>query len=163
MVIIAFFFLLRTGKYTDSKSNTTPFTLGDMHLVIGNRQLPLATATNAELNQAQFASLTFTTENNGVENKVNHHGISGDPYVCIVKAIKRLVCHLRAHNASLSMPLCCAYTGSDSMTQSVTPTIITKILKDVVDFLGTDLGFLLRNICQVSPQCRCNGVIGCQG
>ena len=99
MIIIAFFFLLRPGEYTDSPSETTPFTLGDVQLAIGNRRLPLDTATDAELGQARTASLTFTTQKNGVENEVIRHFLSGDPYICAVKAITRRVCHLRSHNA----------------------------------------------------------------
>ena len=142
MIIIAFFFLLRPGEYTDSPSETTPFTLGDVQLAIGNRRLPLDTATDAELGQARTASLTFTTQKNGVENEVIRHFLSGDPYICAVKAITRRVCHLRSHNAPASTPLGRVYTGTASRTQSVTPARITKTLRDVVKHLGSDLGFL---------------------
>ena len=47
MIIIAFFFLLRPGEYTDAPSDTSPFTLGDVQLAIGDRRLPLDTATDA--------------------------------------------------------------------------------------------------------------------
>ena len=142
MIIIAFFFLLRPGEYTDSASDTTPFTLGDVQLAIGGRRLNLATASDAELDQARTASLTFTAQKNGVENEVIQHSLSGDPYICGVKAIKRRVCHLRSHNAPLSTPLGRVYTGTGSRTQSVTPTLITKTLRDAVTWLGADLGFL---------------------
>jgi hypothetical protein len=142
MIIIAFFFLLRPGEYTDSKSDTTPFTLGNVQLAIGGRRIPLDTATDAELNQARTASLTFTTQKNGVENEVIRHFLSGEPYVCAVKAVTRRVCHLRSHHAPASTPLGRVYTGTGSRTQSVTPARITKTLRDVVDLMGADLGFL---------------------
>lgn len=142
MIIIAFFFLLRPGEYTDSNSDTTPFTLGDVQLAIGTRRLPLNSSSDAELDQARTASLTFTTQKNGVENEVIRHFLSGDPYVCAVKAIMRRVKHLRSHNAPLSTPLGRVYTGTGGRTQSVTPARITKTLRDVVDLLGSDLGFL---------------------
>ena len=47
----------------------------------GDRRLPLDTATDAELEQARTASLTFTTQKNGVQNEVIRHFLSGDPYI----------------------------------------------------------------------------------
>ena len=58
MIITAFFFFLRPGEYTNAESNTTPFTLDDVQLVIGNQQVPIKTSSNAELNQSRSASLT---------------------------------------------------------------------------------------------------------
>ena len=142
MIIIAFFFLLRPGEYTDANSDTTPFTLGDVQLSIGDRRLPLATATDAILNQARTASLTFTTQKNGVENEVIRHFLSGDPYICAVKAVIRRVCHLRSNNAPATTPLSRVYVANGTRTQSVTPALITRVLRDTVTYLGTDLGFL---------------------
>ena len=146
MIIIAFFFLLRPGEYTDSKSETTPFTLGDVQLAIGCRRLCLATSPDAVLDQARSVSLTFTTQKNGVENEVIRMGLSGDPYLCCVKAVKRRVCHLRAHNAPLDTPLARVYTGVESRTQSVTPALITKTLRQAVAYMGADLGFLASEV-----------------
>ena len=142
MIIIAFFFLLCPGEYTNANSDTTPFTLGNVQLSIGNRRLPLATATAAVLNQARTASLTFTTQKNGVENEVIRHFLSGDPYICVVKAVIRCVCHLRSNNAPASTPLSQVYVANGSRTQLVTPTLITKVLRGTVTYLGADLGFL---------------------
>ena len=146
MIIIAFFFLLRPGEYTDATSDTTPFTLGDVQLAIGDQRLPIATAPDAVLNQARTASLTFTTQKNGVENEVIRHFISGDPYICAVKAITRRVCHLRSNNAPLSTPLSRVYVANGSRTQSVTPALITKVLRETVTYLGADLGFLASEV-----------------
>ena len=146
MIIIAFFFLLRPGEYTDSKSDTTPFTLGDVQLFVGLRRLNLATASDAELQLARAVSLTFTTQKNGVENEVIKLGLSRDPRVCAVKAVTRRVCHLRFHNAPASTPLARIYTGVGRRTQSVTPPLITKTLRDAVSWIGTDLGFLPKDV-----------------
>ena len=94
MIIIAFFFLLRPGEYTDAASDTTPFTLGNVQMFIGCARLDIMTVAERVLDQARSASLTFTTQKNGVENEVIKQGLSGDPYVCCVRAIKRRVCHL---------------------------------------------------------------------
>jgi hypothetical protein len=58
MIIIAFFFLLRPGEYTDNDGN--PFRLEDAQLFIGDTRLPLMTAPESKLHLARFASLTFT-------------------------------------------------------------------------------------------------------
>ena len=142
MIIIAFFFLLRPGEYTDSKSDTTPFTLGDVQLFLGPRRLDLATASDAELSLARAVSLTFTTQKNGVENEVIKMGLSGDLRVCVVRAVTRRVCHLRSHNAPATTPLARVYTGVGRRTQSVTPALISKTLRDAVAWMGRDLGFL---------------------
>ena len=142
MIIIAFFFLLRPGEYTDSVSDTTPFTLGDVQMFIGTLRLDIVTADEQLLNQALSASLTFTTQKNGVENEVIRQGLSGDPYVCCVKATKRRVCHLRAHNAPLSAPLARVYSADGHRPSGVTPALITKTLRDAVRCLGPTLGFL---------------------
>ena len=68
MIIIAFFFLLRPGEYTDNNSNSTPFHLEDVQLFIGSRSLDLLTASDAELHQARFSALTFTDQKNTVRN-----------------------------------------------------------------------------------------------
>ena len=116
MIIIAFFFLLRPGEYTNASSDTTPFTLDNVQLTIGDRRLTLDTASEAELDQARTASLTFTTQKNGVENKVIQHFLSENPYICAVKAIKLRVLHLRSHKAPLSTPLIRVHTGRGSRT-----------------------------------------------
>jgi len=68
MIILAFFFLLRPGEYTDN--DNTPFCLKDVQLFIGPRCLNLQTSSAAELAQACFGSLTFTDQKNGVRGKV---------------------------------------------------------------------------------------------
>ena len=49
MIILAFFFLLRPGEYTDSPSDTTPFRLQDIQLFVGDRCLDLNTASEAQI------------------------------------------------------------------------------------------------------------------
>jgi hypothetical protein len=64
MIIIAFFFLFRPGEYMDN--NKDPFRLTDMQLFIGDTRLPLLTTPASEHCLARFASLTFTSQKNGV-------------------------------------------------------------------------------------------------
>ncbi len=64
MIIIASFYLLRPGEYTDSKLDTTPFTLGNVQIFIGPRRLDLtsAYAPDEELLRATSASLVHHSE-----------------------------------------------------------------------------------------------------
>lgn len=140
MIIIAFFFLLRPGEYTDSPSDTTPFTFGDVQLFHGSQRLNLVSATDNELLNASSASLTFTTQKNGVQGEVIKLGRSGHNFCCPTLAIIRRVLHLRAHGAPPSAPLARVFTPKG--TCSVTPKLITTHLRNTVNFLGTDLGFL---------------------
>ena len=105
-----------------------------------------SSAPDAELHLAQAVMLTFTKQKNGVENEVLRMDLSGDPMVCVVKAVTRRVCHLRSHNASVSTPLLQFYTGVGQRTLSVTPALITKTLKDAVGFLGSKIGFMPKNV-----------------
>ena len=69
-------------------------------------------------------------------------GCSGQHYVCVVKAIKRRMCHIRSHNAPLSTPLARVYIGIGIRTNGITPHLITKTLCKAVTWMGADLGFL---------------------
>ena len=62
MIVLAFFFLLRPGEYTATKSDTTPFRLCDVRLSVGSQYLDIFTATPEQLHTANFASLTFTDQ-----------------------------------------------------------------------------------------------------
>ena len=105
MIVIAFFFLLRPGEYTASPSDTQPFDFQSVQLFLGPTRLNIDTATDAQLNCATFASLTFDNQKNGVRGEVIGLGLSGDPTLCPVKAITRRIIHLRQHRASPTNPL----------------------------------------------------------
>ena len=145
MIIIAFFFLLRPGEYTDSPSDTTPFTLGDVQLFIGPTRINLDTASDSEILMARSASLTFTTQKNGVPNEVIKLGRSGDPYCCPTLAIIRRVLHLRSNNAPPHTPLARVFLASGT-TRSIKPSDITTHLRCAVRFLGFGLGFTAQEV-----------------
>eukprot|EP00985_Skeletonema_marinoi_P019631 scaffold11348_cov174-Skeletonema_marinoi.AAC.1 len=77
MIILAFFFLLRPGEYVDTNSESTPFTIADVGLYIGNTYLNPATATDQQLLSATRITLTFTTQKNGVRGEVIGLGCNG--------------------------------------------------------------------------------------
>ena len=128
MIIIAFFFLLRPGKYTDNPNN--PFRLADVQLFIGQTRLSLTQAPSEQLQQAWFASLTFTIQKNGMRGKVIGLACSGDPFLCPVKAIVRRVLYLRSHNAPPNSPLSRLF----DTPARVTAGVITSTIRDSVGF-----------------------------
>lgn len=136
MIILAFFFLLRPGEYTDN--DNTPFCLKDVQLFIGPRCLNLQTSSAAELAQARFGSLTFTDQKNGVRGEVIGQASTGDSFVCPVKSLVRRILYLRSHNAPPTTPLSRVF----NTPARVTPSVLTATLRDCVQYLGPDLGFL---------------------
>ena len=79
MIMIAFFFLLRPGEYTDAASDTTPFTLGDVQMFIGCTRLDIMTVEERVLDQARSASLTFTTQKMGWRTRSSNKGSTVTP------------------------------------------------------------------------------------
>jgi len=140
MIILAFFFLLRPGEYTANKSDTEPFRFSNVQLFIGPTRLDLTTAPLEQISQATFATLTFTTQKNGVCNEVIGHACSGDLYLCPVRALIRRIIHLRVHNAAPLTPLATAY--QDQLPIAILPSHITHTLRTAVTIIGPSLGFL---------------------
>ena len=66
MIIIAFFFLLRPGKYTGTKSDSSPFRLSDVTFSVGHTVFDTTTSTYNELAATTFVILKFSTQKNGV-------------------------------------------------------------------------------------------------
>lgn len=137
MIIIAFFFLMRPGEYTDTTSDDAcPFKYEDVQLFVGEQRLDLATASDEMIRQATFASVTFTWQKNGVRGEVIGLARSGDPYLCPVLAIIRRILYLRSKNFSKSVPL----ARIEGRTK-VTAKQVTATLRDTVAFFGGALGF----------------------
>jgi hypothetical protein len=146
MIITAFPFLLRLGEYKDYVSDSTPFTLGNVQIFVGTSRLDIFSALGAELYLAGAVLITSTTQKNGTKNKVIEMGLSGDPLVCVAKAVTRRVCHLRLHNAPPMTPLLRVYTGVGRRTHSVTPALISETLHEAIRYLGSTIGFLSNDI-----------------
>ena len=66
---VAFFFLLRTGKYGKGDTNTAqhPFRIKDFQVFIGQKSYNAAMASKNVLTQADFVSILFTTQKNSVK------------------------------------------------------------------------------------------------
>ena len=89
MIILAFFFLLRPGEYTDNDGNNDKyhFLPEKILLFIGNTRLNILHDSDARLYQARFVSLTFTHQKNGVKGEVLGLACSGDPVLCPFQAV----------------------------------------------------------------------------
>jgi hypothetical protein len=140
MIILAFFFLLRPGEYTANQSDTSPFHLQDVQFFIGETRVSPLDAPLAQIAQATFATLTFTTQKNGVCGEVIGHARSGDLYLCPVLALIRRVTHLRQHHAPLATPLATAF--QHRLPVAILPSHITQTLRLAVQVIGPSLGFL---------------------
>ena len=69
MIIIAFFFLLRPGGYTGTKSDSTPFRLSDVTFSVGRTVFDAATTIDNELAAATCVILIFRTQKNSVRGE----------------------------------------------------------------------------------------------
>jgi len=138
MITIAFYFLLRPGEYTGSSSGAHPFRLADVQLFSQGRRLSLALATDDTIRSSQFATLTFTSQKNGVRGEVIGQARSGHPYFCPVIALINRVIHLRHHQAPLTTPL--ATTIGPTGPIQVTPSDISTTLQFATTILGPPLG-----------------------
>lgn len=150
MIIIAFYFLLRPGEYVDKNRNAEendPFRLADTQLFdVGQHRLDLSTASDEQLLAATSASLTFTTQKNGVRGEVISLGRSGDPYICPVLAIARRIIYLRNNNAPEDSPLARLFQPPAGSTlggpQQITSALLTREIRNAVKLVGPSVGFL---------------------
>ena len=95
IIIIAFFFLLRPGKYTDTKYDSSPSHLSDVMFSVGCTVFYTATDTDNELAAAVFVILVFNTQKNGVRGEKIGHGATEEPLWCPKEALCCQVSHIR--------------------------------------------------------------------
>ena len=141
-MVIAFYFLLRPGEYagTPKHADDDLFRLQDLGLWIGNRRLDVFTCPLPDLLAATFATLTFTSQKNGVRGETIGHGRSGHPTLCPVLRLAARAYHLRTHGATATTPLNAARASPNACWTFVQPACITAFLRSAVA-LSPDLGF----------------------
>jgi len=88
--------------------------------------------------------LTFDDQKNSVRGEVIGLAISGDPYLCPVKALVRRILHLHPHITHHDVPLAQVFLHTKSV--SVRPSDVTATLCQAVTFLGPELGFLSTDV-----------------
>lgn len=144
MITLAFFFLLRSGKYTGLSSDTQPFWLCDVALYIGPVCLVLATATRQSIWSATFGTLEFTDQKNGVCSEVFGLSKSGNPQFCPVLCLARRILHLCDHNAPWASPI--AQYHANNKLRLVKPADIMALLRLAMAIMGPSFGFLPTDI-----------------
>jgi hypothetical protein len=146
MIALAFFFLLRPGEYTGTGGGSTPFCLADVQLFHGPVRLDLATASDTALLSATFATLTFTTQKNGVRGEVMGLAPSGNPQFSPTICLARRVIHLRQHKASPQTPLASVWQPRSQSFRSIAAADISAALRKVCLFMGPRFGFQATDI-----------------
>jgi hypothetical protein len=138
MAVIGFFFLCRPGEHTKNKTNT-PFNLCDIRLYRNGNELPwrdlYGSPKITDCDTATAASLTFTTQKNGIKGEVITHGMTGDPLFCPVRAlVRRIIAHSLVQTP-VAMPIC-TYPPDRMQTRSqsakrkfVTSRALTELLR----------------------------------
>ena len=129
---VAFFFLLRPGEYCKGGTDTAqhPFRLKDVRFFIGQQPHNDATASNSVLAQADFVSLLFTAQKNGVKGKSIGHVRTGHPQWCPVAAMRCQVAYLRCHSTIAEMPI--SSYKKDTKWQHIQGDDITATIRSVV-------------------------------
>jgi hypothetical protein len=138
MAIIAFFYLLRPGKYTGTLNDDAAFTLGDVQLWIGRQFVCPLMAPIVMLQSATSAFLTFTTQKIGVRGEVINHATSGASHCCPVRAIVRRIVNLRHCATNASIPITTYHINN--RRKPVRPADITSVLKQAARLVGDGCG-----------------------
>ena len=91
--------------------------------------------------------VTLTFKKNGVRGEIIGLCRSGDTVLCPVRAAARRIIYLWRHNAPPGTPLARLYQQKNlvhhtAQPKHITPTDITKVIRQAVTFLEVDLGFL---------------------
>ena len=98
----------------------------------------------ASLNTATNGKLEFTTKKNAVKREVVGHGTSINALLSSKSVLVCRVLYLRKQGADPYQKL--ANFKKEGCWVNITPTHISRTLKDAVRFLGPTLGFTIRDV-----------------
>jgi hypothetical protein len=145
-LVMGFYFLLRPGEYTGAPRHQCDdlFRLQDVGLWIGARKLDGLTCPLSDLLSTTFATLTFTSQKNGVRGETIGHSRSGHTSLCPVLCIVARVHYLRLHGAVPTTALN-AVVSADGSWSHLLPSHITFYLRGAVR-LSPDLGFTTSDV-----------------
>ena len=118
MICIAFYFLLRPGEYTGTKTDDQPFLIEDVTLHLGNQPLHPYTSPIHQIK----------AQKNANRNEQVSHGRSGDPRCCPMRATIRRILYHRRMNTPRNKPLATYYNARNHLV-AVTPKDITEQLR----------------------------------
>ena len=143
---MAFFFLMRPGKFCLSGQTSHPFRFCDVTLMAGSCRLDKRHATDAQLRAATFVTLTFTTQKSGVRGERVGHGRSGSTLACPVTALAELIIRLRRTHAPDATPLCMYQATPGSHVVPLRSTDFTNALRLEAALIGTRFGISPKDI-----------------
>jgi hypothetical protein len=140
-LVIGFYFLLRPGEYAGNPRHQCDdlFRLQDIGLWIGTRKLDVFVCPLPELSSATFATLTFTSQKNGVRGETIGHSRSGHTSLCPVLCLVARVRYLRLHGGVPTTAIN-AFVADDGRWSHLLPSHLTMYLRHAVQ-LSPDLGF----------------------
>ena len=126
MIIIGFFFLCRPGEHTMTFDNK-PFKLSNVQFCKDDK--PVHIQSSKLLHTADFLTLAFDTQKNGVKGKHIGHRCSTSATLFPILAVAHWVAHLNLHKAKSHQPLCSYYHTASSSYRYLASQDITQVLR----------------------------------
>ena len=144
-LVIGFYFLLRPGEYAGVPRHQSDdlFRLQDVGLWVGTRKLDVLHCPLADLLTTTFATLTFTSQKNGVRGETIGHSRSGHPSLCPVLCLVSRVTYLRRHAAEPTTSINAIMV--DGTWSHLLPSHVTHYVRAAVA-LHPDLGFTASDV-----------------
>ena len=142
LALLAFFFLLHPGEYCKGgpDNRSAPFRIRDVTFFVGPRRYNAATAPDHILDAADFVSLTFNDQKNGIKGEAMGHGTTEHPVADPVRIAARLIRRLRRGNATADTAIS-ATRNSNTTWRTITSVQITAALRLATKDIGDELGF----------------------
>ena len=126
MITIGFFFLCCPGEHTVTFDNK-PFKFSNVQFYQDDKPVPIQ--SSELLPVADFLTLTFDTQKNGVKGERIGHRRSTSTTLCPILAEAHWVAHLNFHEAKKDQPLCSYYHTASKTYQYLASQDITKVLR----------------------------------
>ena len=145
-LVIGFYFLLRPGEYVGVPRHQSDdlFRLQDVGLCVGTRKLDILHCPLADLLATTFATLTFTSQKNGVRGETIGHSRSGHPSLCPVLCLVSRGTYLR-HQAATPSTTSINAIMVDGTWSHLLPSHVTHYIRAAVA-LHPDLGFTASDV-----------------
>ena len=148
-VLVAFYYLLRVGEYTQKNTRnntkqTVAFRLKDITFFKRDHRGRLKKlskkATEAEVMNACAATLRLSNQKNGWKNVCIFHFANGDGIYCPVRALGRRVVHLRQNKAKSDTHLSAYYEEGEIRH------LTDKMVREALKMAAEELDYPSRNI-----------------
>ena len=141
LIIVAFYYLLRVGEYTQPPmvtingqrvraTRTVQFSVGNVGFFAKGRIIPRS-APLKDLLRADLATLKISNQKNGRMGQTISHNITGTKS-CPVRALASIVHHILSHGGSDSDPLSSYYYKGDWKTVTA-KQIVTRVRSVVAE------------------------------